>query len=107
MGNYNKITCILEIPKECRYTNSLTSLVPVFEKDEEGNITVPSQYIKAIVTVAQDGYHLTCQVLPSSLLMMHGQLEFQSCQKIRYLLQIETGSHQKHILDKFYVLCWL
>lgn len=58
MGNYNKITCILEIPKECRYTNSLTSLVPVFEKDEEGNITVPSQYIKAIVTVAQDGYQL-------------------------------------------------
>lgn len=58
MGNYNKVTCILEIPKECRYTNSLASLMPVFELDEDGKITIPCQYIKAIVTVAKDGYRL-------------------------------------------------
>jgi len=59
MGSYNKATCILEIPKECRYANSLTSLVPIFELDEETKeITIPSQYIKAIVTATPEGYQL-------------------------------------------------
>lgn len=59
MGSYNKVTCVLEIPKECRYANSLASLVPVFEMDEvTGEITIPSQYIKAIVTATPEGYKL-------------------------------------------------
>lgn len=58
MGSYTKVTCVLEIPKECRYINSLTALLPVFEMDEDGIITIPCQYIKAIATAAPDGYKL-------------------------------------------------
>lgn len=58
MGSYNKVTCVLEIPKECRYTNSLTALAPVFAMNEDGEIIIPCQYIKAIVTAAPDGYKL-------------------------------------------------
>lgn len=53
------ITCILEIPKDCKYVNYIKSLQPAFvARLSDGQIRIPSQFIKAIVTKEDTGYRL-------------------------------------------------
>jgi len=53
------ITCILEVPKDCKYVNNIKSLQPTFiARLSDGQILIPSQFIKALVTKEDTGYHL-------------------------------------------------
>lgn len=58
LGKGADVTCILELPRECKYANYIRSLQPIFAVEANDQIVIPSQFIKAVITKKEEGYDL-------------------------------------------------